>query len=199
MFPRENGAGSAPNYSGTNTQLCPYYNGLGGHTVMSGPVYRYNGAAASDARRWPAYWDGRWFVHDFSGGNAKSFGFTFDDATAEAGGQPSYVDKMSPFLSWAGGSYMDSKFGPDGALYVQTYDSYFEHGSNDGLHRITYTGGPDTPGPDPQWEAAGAAIAFSIGKSGGVSYEWDFDDGSQPSTERNPSHTYASRASTTSS
>jgi PKD repeat protein/type 1 glutamine amidotransferase len=192
VFPRDNGAGSAPNYSGQNTQLCPYYDGLGGHTVMAGPVYRYDDDATGNAGRWPAYWDGRWFVHDFSGGNNKSFGFTFDEETAAAGGQPSYVDKMAPFVSWSGGNYMDSKYGPDGALYVLTYNgSYFEHGNNDGLHRITYTGGPDTPGPDPQWQAAGDAVAFSIGKSGGVAYEWDFGDGSEPSDERSPTHTYA--------
>ena len=95
VFPRENGAGGAPNYAGTNTSLCPYYGGLGGHTVMSGPVYRYDEEGEGDAGRWPEYWDGRWFVHDFSGGNNKSFGFTFDEETAAAGGQPSYVDRMA--------------------------------------------------------------------------------------------------------
>ncbi|HSI80510.1 MAG TPA: ThuA domain-containing protein, partial [Solirubrobacterales bacterium] len=191
-FPREHGADGAPNYGATPTALCPYYNNLGGWTIMNGPVYRHEPDPGNNAMRWPEYWDGRWFVHDFSGGNAKSFGFLLNPETAADGGQPSYVDKMSQYINWSGGVYMDSKFGPDGALYLQTYDgNYFFHGINDGLHRVSYTGGPDTPNPDPQWQSLGSGeIEFSIGRSGGVAYEWDFGDGSEPSTEPNPVHTY---------
>ncbi len=191
-FPRPNGADTAPNYGATNTQLCPWFGG-GGNTVMSGPVYRYAEGAEAEDGRWPEYWDGRWFVHDFSSGNSRSFGYLFDEAAAAAGGQPSYVDKMSLYMNWAGGAYMDSKYGPDGALYLQTYNgNYFEAGQADGLHRIAYTGGPDTPGPDPQWtNEGGGEIAFSIGRSGGVSYEWDFGDGTAVSNGTAPSHTYA--------
>ena len=87
---------------------------------------------------------------------------------------------------------MDSKFGPDGALYVQVYEGFFTTGSDAGLYRFKYTGGADTPGPDPQWQKTAAArqIQFSVGASGGVSYEWDFGDG-QTSAGTNPIHTYA--------
>ena len=88
---------------------------------------------------------------------------------------------------------MDSKFGPDGALYVQVYDGFFTTGPGAGMYRFAYTGGPDTPNPDPQWTTTGTAnqIQFSLGSSGGVSYEWDFGDGTPVSTEPNPTHTYA--------
>ena len=37
-------------------------------TVMAGPLYRYD-ADADDRRprRWPEYWDGRWFLHNSGG------------------------------------------------------------------------------------------------------------------------------------
>ncbi len=87
---------------------------------------------------------------------------------------------------------MDSKFAPDGSLYVQVYDGFFTTGPNAGLWRFTYTGGPDTPGADPEWQATGnpREVQFDIGASGGVAYEWDFGDG-ETSTEENPVHTFA--------
>jgi PKD repeat protein len=87
---------------------------------------------------------------------------------------------------------MDSKFGPDGALYVQVYDGFFRANPNVGLYRFDYVGGPDTPGPDPQsTPTGGRRVAFSIGRSGGVSYRWDFGDG-RSSTSASPSHNYGS-------
>jgi len=80
---------------------------------------------------------------------------------------------------------------PDGALYVQVYDGFFRANPNVGLYRFDYIGGPDTPGPDPQAQSAGARVAFSIGKSGGVSYRWDFGD-RRTSTAANPTHNYGS-------
>src|SRR5919198_3760305 len=92
-------------------------------------------------------------------------------------------------LSWQG-SYMDSKFGPDGALYVQVYDGFFTAGPLAGIYRFDYIGGADTPGPDPQATPSGnRKVTFSIGKSGGVSYSWQFGDGSTSNSEA-PSHTY---------
>ena len=103
-----------------------------------------------------------------------------------------YADSFRGVLNW-GANYMDSKFGPDGALYVQVYQGFFSTGPEAGLYRFAYTGGADTPGPDPQWRSTSTAreIAFSIGASGGVSYEWNFGDGSPTTTAPNPSHVYA--------
>jgi PKD domain len=106
-------------------------------------------------------------------------------------GQPVYADSLRDTLSWQG-NYMDSKFGPDGALYVQVYDGFFRANPNVGLYRFDYVGGPDTPGPDPQSTPAGTRkVAFSIGRSGGLSYRWDFGDG-QGSTAENPTYSYPS-------
>ena len=86
---------------------------------------------------------------------------------------------------------MDSKFGPDGALYVQVYDGFFRAGPNVGIYRYDYIGGPPTPGCAPRRSrSANREVRFASGGSGGVAYEWDFGDGAT-STEANPTHTYA--------
>jgi glucose/arabinose dehydrogenase/type 1 glutamine amidotransferase len=186
-FPRERGADGAPNYGATPRQLCPYALAQGA-TIMDGPLYRYNATATDNEHRWPAYWDGRWFLHNHGGASIKH-GLLLDPATDQDGGQPVYADSLRNTLSWQG-NYMDSKFGPDGALYVQVYDGFFRAGPNVGLYRFDYVGGADTPGSDPQATPNGnRKVTFSIGKSGGVSYSWQFGDGST-STSEAPSHTY---------
>src|SRR5207244_1088531 len=67
--------------------------------------------------------------------------------------------------------------------------------SANSVRRFAYIGGPDTPGPDPQVTAnanpAATTFAFNIGKSGGISYKWDFSDGGT-ATGESVSHTYTS-------
>ena len=187
-FPRDRGAANAPNYGATNTQLCPYATASGA-TVMDGPIYRFDDEATDNARRWPAYWDGRWFIHDFGNSSVKH-GVLLDPATDQDGSQPVYADSLRSALNWQG-NYMDSKFGPDGALYVQVYDGFFRAGPSVGLYRFDYTGGPDTPMSNPTATAIGnRQVRFSSAGSGGVSYEWDFGDGSPVSTAPNPTHQY---------
>jgi glucose/arabinose dehydrogenase/type 1 glutamine amidotransferase len=188
-FPRARGVDGAPNYGAVPRQLCPYAT-ANGATIMNGPVYRYDEDAEDDSVRWPEYWDGRWFLHNHGGPSIKH-GLLLDPATDQDGGQPVYADSLRNTLSWQG-NYMDSKFGPDGALYVQVYDGFFRANPPVGLYRYDYIGGPDTPGPDPQaTPAGGRRVAFSIGRSGGVSYRWDFGDG-RSSTSENPTITYGS-------
>ena len=188
QFPRELGANNAPNYGATPTQLCPYLTASGA-TVFTGPYYRYKEGADNSAR-WPKYWDGRWFLNDF-GNNSAKHALLLDPATDQDGSQPVYADSFRGSLPW-GANYMDSKFGPDGALYVQVYEGFFTTGSGAGLYRFKYTGGADTPGPDLQWTSTATArtVQFSIGASGGVSYEWDFGDG-ETAAGTNPTHAYA--------
>ncbi|HEX5620697.1 MAG TPA: PKD domain-containing protein [Solirubrobacteraceae bacterium] len=193
-FPRELGANLGPNYGANPTQLCPYLTASGA-TVFNGPVYRFDDDAQDNSARWPEYWDGRWFLQDFSNNSAKH-ALLLDPATDQDGGKPVYADSFRGVLNWQN-NYMDSKFGADGALYVQVYDGFFTTGPGAGLYKFSYTGGPDTPNPDPQWSTTSTArqIRFSLGRSGGVSYQWNFGDGSAPSTEATPLHTYAAAGS----
>ena len=164
-FPRERGVDGAPNYGAAPRQLCPYAT-ANGATIMNGPLYRYDDDATDNSVRWPEYWDGRWFLHNHGGASIKH-GLLLDPATDQDGGQPVYADSLrSTTFAWQG-NYMDSKFGPDGALYVQVYDGFFRANPNVGLYRYDYIGGPDTPGPDPQSTLVGGGrVAFSIGAVG---------------------------------
>ena len=186
--PRERGANSAPNYAAPATALCPYITSQGS-TIMNGPVYRHDDGAEDDSRRWPEYWDGRWFLHNHGGPSAKH-GLLLDPDTDQDGGQPVYADSLrANQFSWPG-NYMDSKFGTDGALYVQTYDGFFRANPNVGITRINYVGGPSTPFANPTAQpVASRTIQFSSAGSGGVGLVWDFGDG-ETSTEANPRHVY---------
>jgi PKD repeat protein len=191
-FPRQRTAPAgrlgAPNYGVTPTQGCPYVNDQG-LTVMNGPLYRYE-SGADNSRRWPQYWDGRWFLHN-NGGASVKHGLLLDPATDQDAGLPVYADSLRNALSWQG-SYMDSKFGPDGALYVQTYDGFFRAGPNVSIYRYDYVGGAPTPGANPRAFAIGnRGVRFSSAGSGGVEWEWDFGDSTAKSNEANPTHTYA--------
>ena len=155
---------------------------------MNGPVYRYDDEADDDSRRWPAYWDGRWFVHN-NGGACIKHGLLLDPATDQDGGQPVYADSLRNALSWPG-SYMDSKFGPDGALYVQTYDGFFRANPNVGITRYSYTAGRHAVRQPDVRSCGRAARSSSRARAPAASrVAWDFGDG-ETSTERNPTHEY---------
>jgi len=187
-FPRERGVDGAPNYGASPRQLCPYATASGA-TIMNGPVYRFDESAGDDSVRWPEYWDGRWFLWDWNN-NSVRHGLLLDPATDQDGGQPVYSDSLRNTLDWDG-NFMDSKFGPDGALYIQVYDGFFRANPDVGLYKYEYIGGPDTPGPDPQGTPVGGRrVTFTIGRSGGVSYRWDFGDGTSSTAER-VTHRYA--------
>ena len=157
--PRPLGPDDAPDYGATPTQLCPYLTASGA-TVFNGPVYRYDDDAEDNSARWPEYWDGRWFLQDF-GNNSAKHGLLLDPATDQDGGKPVYADSLRGVLNW-NNNYMDSKFGPDGALYVQVYDGLLHDRSGAGLYRFAYTGGPDTPNPDPQWATTATPTADPV-------------------------------------
>ncbi len=180
-----------PNYSANVRQnRCPWAHG-GSQAIMNGPLYRVPDDADPSVA-WPEYWEGRWFLGDESGNDNIRHALLMDPDTVADGGLPTYVDNLKAIIPMGGiGNLMDWKFGEDGSLYVLNYSGFFTIGSAASLWRITYVGGPDTPNPDPRFRATGAGeFEFSIGSSGGVSYEWDFGDGSPTSSEANPTHAY---------
>ena len=188
QFPREQGANNAPNYGGHADPAVPVPDRLRRDGVHRAALPLQGGRGQLRAL---AEVLGRPLVPaTTSATTAPSTRCCSIRRPIRTARQPVYADSFRGSLPW-GANYMDSKFGPDGALYVQVYEGFFTTGYNAGLYRFKYTGGADTPGPDPQWKSTATArtVQFSIGASGGVSYEWDFgdgDDGERAPTRRTP-------------
>nr|WP_218566076.1 ThuA domain-containing protein [Vallicoccus soli] len=198
VFPlREDGSG-IPTYEEEDaTYTLPWLRG-GGQAVMSGPTYRTSQVDPASDVAWPSYWEGKWFLGDQSNPNNR-VAVTVDPAQVPAQGAPAFGEDLRHILP--GGraddrvqSWMDAKFGPDGALYMLDYaGGFFSLDDNQKLVRVTYHGGAPTPAP----AASGTSVqgdpltvAFTGERSGGVAYRWDFGDGTT-STQANPRHTYA--------
>jgi glucose/arabinose dehydrogenase/type 1 glutamine amidotransferase len=185
-------------YNATNTaandenafRRCPFAFG-GSQAPMTAGTYRRPDNAKPGA--WPAYWDGRWFLSDFAGGNNIRHALLMDPATEFDGGAPVSADSLYgivPTSLMNNNRTIDLDFGADGALYVASYSgsNFTISNANTGVWRFAYVGGDDTPGPDPQYVTGNSSkVAFNIGKSGGVSYEWSFPDGSK---QTGPTATY---------
>ncbi|WP_067494874.1 ThuA domain-containing protein [Actinoplanes sp. TFC3] len=195
--PRADGSG-VPTYNAADaTYTQPYLRG-GGQAVMSGPTYHYDRVPAGTAGAWPRYWDDKWFIGDESNANNR-VAVTVDPAGVPAQSPPPFAESLRAILPAGGGdtklqSWMDAKFGADGALYLLDYGSgFFSLSPSQKLLKVSYTGGPATPVPAANAVAVQnkpLTYAFTGSRSGGVSHSWDFGDGST-STEADPRHTYA--------
>ena len=89
---------------------------------MTAGIYRRPAGAKPSA--WPAYWDGRWFLSDFAGGNNIRHALLMDPATEFKGGQPVSADSLygiMPTSLMNSNRTIDLDFGADGALYVASY------------------------------------------------------------------------------
>jgi len=178
------------------TYTQPYLRG-GGQAIMSGPTYHYDKVDTNSGVAWPKYWDDKWFIGDESN-SANRIAVTVDPAGVPTQTPPAFAETLRQIIPGGGGdtkvqAWMDAKFGPDGALYMLDYgNGFFSLDQNQKLIKISYTGGAATPAP----AATNVAVqnkpltyAFNGSKAGGVSYRWDFGDGTT-STEANPRHAY---------
>ncbi|MFG3714260.1 ThuA domain-containing protein [Micromonospora sp. NPDC047730] len=201
VYPKRTDGSGLPTYqAGEETFTQPYLKG-GGQAIMDGPTYQREKVNVDSGVAWPAYWDNKWFIGDQSNANNR-VAVTVDPANVPKQGPPAFAEDLRSIIrSGSGGtqlqSWMDAKFGPDGALYLLDYaGGFFSLHPNQKLIRIAYQGGPATPNPNHATARAVAqsnpkTIAFSSAKAGGVAWEWNFGDGSAPSREANPTHTYA--------
>ncbi|MHB0890139.1 ThuA domain-containing protein [Streptomyces sundarbansensis] len=145
-YPRD--ADGVPSYrQEEGKQLLPWLKG-GGQATMNGPVYRYDAQSTSTAK-WPAYWDGKWFVGDFYDGTQPRHAVLTDPKTVGKGGLPTHAESLKKIIPvGADGirNLMDWKFAPDGSLYVLDYGrGFFTSDSKSALWRVSYQGGGATP------------------------------------------------------
>ncbi|MFD0431271.1 ThuA domain-containing protein [Streptomyces zhihengii] len=148
-YPRD--ANGVPSYKQEEQKLLlPWLKG-GGQATMNGPVYRYDAASASDVK-WPAYWDGKWFVGDFYDGDQPRHAVLTDPRTVGQGGLPVHAESLKKIVPVGQGgirNLMDWKFAPDGSLYVLDYGrGFFTSDKDSALWRVTYKGGGPTPAAD---------------------------------------------------
>lgn len=198
VFPdREDGSG-VPTYEEEDaTYTQPWLRG-GGQAIMSGPTYRQSQVDEDSDVAWPSYWEGKWLIGDQSNSNNR-VAMTIDPRRVPTQGAPAFAEDLRHIVRGGGGntqlqSWMDAKFGPDGALYLLDYaGGFFSLSQNQKLLRVTYDGGPATPAPAASAtsvQGTPLTVAFTGAPSGGVAYRWDFGDGSS-STDVDPRHTYA--------
>ncbi|MCT2584314.1 ThuA domain-containing protein [Actinophytocola sp. S1-96] len=188
---------NVPTYNAEDaTYTQPYLKG-GGQAVMSGPTYHYDRVNTDSGVAWPKYWDDKWFIGDQTNPQNRVAVTVNPEGVPEAQ-PPVFAEDLRKIIPLGGGDnqlnqWMDAKFGPDGALYVLDYGGgFFSVTPNQKLLRITYQGG----GPTPATTTSSVAVQdqalthrFNGLKAGGVSWLWEFGDGTT-STEANPTHTY---------
>jgi PKD repeat protein/type 1 glutamine amidotransferase len=169
----------------------------GGLAPMGGPFYSYDEALESDTK-FPASYDGKPFFYDWA--RNKMFSIQVKDpATGNPGTE---VEKVNPFLPQQQFlAPIDSKFGPDGSLYVLDWGGGFGRDNpTSGLYRVDYISGSRSPvariTTDRDSGPAPLTVAFdgrgSTDPEGAtLSYAWDFDgDGNTDATGETATHTF---------
>jgi glucose/arabinose dehydrogenase/type 1 glutamine amidotransferase len=198
VFPERPDGSGIPSYEAAEaTYTQPYLTG-GGQAVMTGPTYHRELVNTGSGVAWPEHWDGKWFIGDQSS-STNRIAVTVDPAGVAQAAPPAFAESLRAILPGGNGddklqSWMDAKFGADGALYLLDYGGgFFTLHPNQKLIRVTYRGGPATPAPAATSTAVQnkpLTVGFTGSRSGGVSHRWDFGDGTS-STEADPRHTYA--------
>src|SRR4051812_12941927 len=174
------------------TETDPRLPGLGtGGAPMGGPRYHFDANLASP-RKFPAFYDNKWFIGEWNNGWIK---------TADLGSTGAMTAVQNFALGTGYKRPMDLDFGPDGALYVIEWGSGFNGDNADsGVYRIDYISGEKAPTAQaagtPTAGLAPLTVQFSSAGSSDpenttLTYAWDFDsNGTVDSTAANPSYTY---------
>lgn len=151
----------------------------GGLAPMGGPVYRYDAELESDTK-FPEYYDGKPFFYEW----ARNRMYSIDLSESGVGTPGEAVEKVNPFLPPPAAEFLapiDSKFGPDGSMYVLDWGGGFGRDNPDsGLHRIDYVSGSRSP----------SAVATATPDSGQAPLEVTFD-GSASTDPEGEQLTYA--------
>ncbi|MGH3704772.1 MAG: ThuA domain-containing protein, partial [Agromyces sp.] len=168
----------------------------GGLAPMGGPVYNYDADLVSDTK-FPASYDGKPFFYEW----ARNKMYSIQLADGATGGGDA-VEKVNAFLPQEQFlAPIDSRFGPDGSLYVLDWGGGFGRDNPDsGLHRIDYISGSRSPiakiTTDRESGPAPLTVTFDGSSSNDpenaeLAFAWDFDgDGSVDATSAAATHTY---------
>ena len=156
--------------------------GTGGKSPVAGPVFyadRYQPAPAwvKTPRRFPDYYHGKLFI-------AEWMRDWINVVTMDENGRLTDIERFMPATSFD--HPVDLEFGPDGALYVLEYGTFwFAHNKNARLVRIDYNesnrapvakaGASKTVGAVPLTVAFSGKGSYDYDKGDALTYQWTFD------------------------
>jgi cytochrome c len=164
----------------------------GGLAPMGGPFYDYDPDLRSDTK-FPSSYDGKAFFYEWARNKMYSIIPSQDGKS---------VEKVNPFLPQTQFlAPIDSKFGPDGSMYVLDWGGGFGRDNPDsGLYRVDYVNGSRSPTASARATPDSGHAPLSVQFTGdgssdpeneALTYEWDFDgNGTTDSTAVSPSFTY---------
>ena len=141
--------------------------GTGSRSATGGPVYHQTDFKGAK-RPWPAYYEDKWIITDFSRGWIMAV--TMDD-------QGNYKSMERVFPSYHPVEPIDMKFGPDGDLYTLEYGSnWFRKSDNSKLVRIEYNGGNRKPIVEATASKQGGTVPLKLTLQSKGTKDFDGDD-----------------------
>lgn len=127
--------------------------GTGGRSANGGPIY-HRADFTNPARPWPAYYEGKWLASDLARGWIMSI-------TMAPNGDYQSMERFLP--SYKPIEPIDSKFGPEGDLYVLEYGSvWFAKSPDSKLVRIEYNAGNRAPEVQVTSNTRGGSVPFNV-------------------------------------
>lgn len=140
--------------------------GSAGRSATGGPVFRQADFPESD-KRFPAYFEGKWFIVEFMRGWIKA-------VSMDENGD--YLS-MEPFLPTENfSSAIDMQFSPGGDLYVLEYGSaWFRGNENAQIKRIRYNGGNRIPVVKAGADKLAGAVPFTLQLTSEGTVDYDND------------------------
>lgn len=138
--------------------------GSAGRSATGGPVFRQADFPSSD-RRFPSYYEGKWFITEFMRGWIIAVGM-------DENGDFVSMEKFLPGENFS--SAIDMQFSPDGDLYVLEYGSaWFRGNDNAQIKRIQYNGGNRPPIVMASADKKAGAIPLSLKLSSEGTIDYD--------------------------
>ncbi|MFD2203014.1 PQQ-dependent sugar dehydrogenase [Shivajiella indica] len=163
----------------------------GGRNAMAGPVYYYDLFPDSEVK-FPKYYHGKLFFYDWM----RNWIFT---ANFDENGDFQSMEEFMPSTKFD--KPIDMQFGPDGALYILEYGTYWSAQNDDsGIYKIEFSFGNRKPIAKAAADKTQGALPFTVrfNSEGSLDfdgdeliYEWDFyGDGTEISNGQNPSFVF---------
>ena len=164
--------------------------GTGGRNAMAGPVFYRDDYEDSEVR-FPGYYNGKVLFYDWMRNWIFMVSLTENNE----------LDTLEQFMpSTVFDKPMDMQYGPDGALYVLEYGTFWRsQNDNSGLYRIEFAAGNRKPNVkvSSDKKSGSAPLTVDFSSEGTVDfdpedvlkYEWQFGKAGT-SSEKNPSFTF---------